>query len=85
MVEDLRPSNCLPAQLRHQEHEVRLESDMNKPSGNTDAGPFPELPGTQKGQERAEVSGAASQKARARPTGEQVSSTKLGLGGREPL
>ncbi|KFO24246.1 Visual system homeobox 2 [Fukomys damarensis] len=48
MVED-------PAQLSHQEHEVCLDLPMCKPSGNTDVGPFPELPATLKGQERLDL------------------------------
>ncbi|KFO22559.1 hypothetical protein H920_16066 [Fukomys damarensis] len=53
MVED-------PAQLSHQEHEVCLDSPVCKPSGNTNASPFPELPATPKGQEHAERAGEAS-------------------------
>ncbi|KFO32796.1 hypothetical protein H920_05818 [Fukomys damarensis] len=55
MVEDLRLSSSLSAQLT-QEQEVRPESPMCKPSGNTDVSPFPELPATPKGHEHAEGS-----------------------------
>ncbi|KFO27263.1 hypothetical protein H920_11357 [Fukomys damarensis] len=77
MVEDLRRSNCLPAQLSHQEHEMHLESAMRKPSGNTDVGPFPELPGTPKGQERAERAGEASSSRKSGTTEPSTSSAHL--------
>ncbi|XP_021092212.1 uncharacterized protein C12orf71 homolog isoform X1 [Heterocephalus glaber] len=72
LAKDLRLSSCSPAQLTHQGHEACLDSPMCKPSGNTDVIPVPKLPVTLKGQERAEVSRAASQRARARPSGEQT-------------
>ncbi|XP_010626914.1 uncharacterized protein LOC104865203 [Fukomys damarensis] len=78
MVEGLGPSSCLPAQLTQQEHEVHPDSPMCKPSGNTDVGPFPELPATPKGQERAERAGKASSSRNSGTTEPSTSSPHLG-------
>ncbi|KFO20117.1 hypothetical protein H920_18497 [Fukomys damarensis] len=77
MVEDLRLSSYFPAQVTHQEHEVRLDLVMCKPSGNTDVGPFPELPATPKGQERAERAGEASSSHKSGITEPSTSSVHL--------
>ncbi|KFO34146.1 hypothetical protein H920_04467 [Fukomys damarensis] len=70
MVED-------PAQLSHQQHEVRVDSPICKPSGNTDVGPFPELPATPKGQERAERASEASSSHKSGTTEPSTSSAHL--------
>ncbi|KFO20756.1 hypothetical protein H920_17862 [Fukomys damarensis] len=66
-----------PAQLSHQEHEGCLDSPMCKPSGNTDVGPFPELPATPKGQERAERAGEVSSSHKSGTTEPSTSSAHL--------